>query len=201
MKKRESIIIIIIILLLVLLYWLLCNGVFDRLVKYNSPADFAMKSTKLSYSSEIIAKNDEYAVCLSISSDNKKADIINILVKTNDSKWKLLKNKTDYSQEVYYKEKPNDFNYIYVIFIKETKQAIIIVQEYFDDTNDKTLYKVSDSINTEFLSNISKNAIKPFNISFVGFPKNIDINNYELYINNIGLPYNQWIKLLEYLKL
>ncbi|MEL7569049.1 MAG: hypothetical protein AAGU14_00645 [Eubacteriaceae bacterium] len=205
--KKTFIFILAFIVFFAITQWILWSGAFDRNdnINYTTINEFIEKNSSSDNPIEIIAQSNEYSVCLGT---NNNVGELYILLKTNDGKWELLSKNYDYKKKSYtIRNNNSDYVIIHNFEMKNNNQNIIIVWKVVNSAkfgvsnfteNDKKLKRICDSQSTLFYHQILMDKSPGFlNVTYTGFIKNFDTNNYVLYINDNEYPYSDWGKLLK----
>lgn len=164
---------------------------------YDSLEQYTKENTNSDCSYNIIAQDDEIAVCYA---DSIKSIELKILLKTETGKWIVLSRDLDYKTNFYTNKSNNpNFNNIFIYSISNSSKKIIIVEKYiksgnyvFNEEREK-LKNIYDSQNTVFKYKASQSNLYA---DYIGFVDNFDKNTYTLYINDKEYPYKEWKKLL-----
>jgi hypothetical protein len=199
--------IILVIVFLVVTQCILWSNLSEKpdIQTYNSLDEFIEENSDSEYTYDILAQNDEYAVCLGSSYG---AEEFRILSKESDGKYQVLNESFDYDLKSYSIKNNNaDLIYIYNFKMNDNNDNIVMVWkvsiseeygEYVFDESDRKLNRVGDTHQTIFYYKAILDKNPGFlNVIYTGFVEDLDKENYVLYINENEYPYSEWRKLFE----
>ncbi|MEL7571060.1 MAG: hypothetical protein AAGU14_10960 [Eubacteriaceae bacterium] len=187
--KKDIVKILIIIIFVVLLLWIIWA---NEIKSYSTLDKYVQKNNSFITSAEVVASNDEYALCIKKSFGNLMSyDILN---KNKKGTWKLLARGWDYDVKDYIVSNNQKLNFfVDNYYIK--KDNLIIAFVYYTDyfPNQDVFHNIettSDSSNSVFYTN--KIQDEHITYTYTAFIQGFDSSNYILYVNGHPFPFKYW---------
>lgn len=186
--KKDIVKILIILIFVVLLLWIIWS---DEIKSYSTLDKYEQKNNNFITSADIVASNEEYALCIKKSFGNLMSyDILN---KNKTDAWKLLARGWDYDAKYYTVSDDKKLNFFIDCYY--VKDNIVIVYVYYTDyfPNQDVFHNIettSDSSNSIFYAD--EIADKYITYTHTAFIQGFDSSNYILYVNGHSFPFKYW---------